>query len=135
MTAKSSTRQKALRERRKAEGLKTLSRYVHQEWIPLIDAYIEKLKENNMANINSRKSIESLYTEEDHANYLNKQDKGPLTACVEILKTADENGDYRIRHGFFPEKSNNDSSLRLPIQDRYDSMLDWIEDAAKTGEL
>jgi L-lactate utilization protein LutB len=43
---KSSTRQKALRDRRKAEGLKTLTRYVKLEWIKEIDALITKLQEN-----------------------------------------------------------------------------------------
>jgi hypothetical protein len=43
---KSSTRQRALRNRRKAEGLKTLTRYVRPEWIPAIDALIDKLQEN-----------------------------------------------------------------------------------------
>jgi hypothetical protein len=45
---KSAPRQKALRDRRRAKGLKTITRYVLPEHIPLIDAYIEKLKGNKM---------------------------------------------------------------------------------------
>jgi hypothetical protein len=44
---KSAPRQKALRDRRRAEGLKTLTRFVKVEWIPHIDALIEKLKQEN----------------------------------------------------------------------------------------
>lgn len=41
---KSAKHQKALRDRRRAEGLKTLTRYVRPEWIIAIDKLIEKLR-------------------------------------------------------------------------------------------
>ena len=45
MTTKSSApHQAALRARRKAEGLKTLTRYVRPEWIPEIDKLIKELE-------------------------------------------------------------------------------------------
>lgn len=44
MRKKSAPHQKALRDRRKADGLKCLTRYVMPEWIPEIDALIERLK-------------------------------------------------------------------------------------------
>lgn len=44
MKPKSAPYQKALRDRRKAEGLKTLIRYVKPEWIPAIDELITKLE-------------------------------------------------------------------------------------------
>lgn len=45
--AKSAPYQKALRDRRKAEGLKTLIRYVRPEWIPAIDQLIKELEKQN----------------------------------------------------------------------------------------
>lgn len=57
----SSKHMQALRDRRKAEGLKTLTRYVRPEHIPLIDAYIEKLKENNMSKLNNGNIITGYY--------------------------------------------------------------------------
>ena len=42
--AKSAPYQKALRDRRKAEGLKTLTRYVKPEWIGPIDEFIKELE-------------------------------------------------------------------------------------------
>lgn len=44
MKTKSAPYQKALRDRRKAEGLKTLIRYVPPEFIPAIDHLIKQLK-------------------------------------------------------------------------------------------
>ena len=41
---KSAPYQKALRDRRKAEGLKTLIRYVKPEWIVHIDNLIKELE-------------------------------------------------------------------------------------------
>jgi hypothetical protein len=58
-TSKSSTRQKALRDRRKAEGLKTLTRYVRPEWIPAIDALIEKLKQDDCTLCNGTGELDS----------------------------------------------------------------------------
>jgi hypothetical protein len=46
-TAKSnSQRQQAFRDRKRQEGLKLLRLYVRPEWIPTIDALIDKLQEN-----------------------------------------------------------------------------------------
>ena len=45
---KSAPYQKALRDRRKAEGLKTLIRYVRPEWIPAIDQLIKELEKQNV---------------------------------------------------------------------------------------
>ena len=42
--SKSAPYQKALRDRRKSEGLKTLTRYVRPEWIPAIDQLIKQLE-------------------------------------------------------------------------------------------
>jgi len=44
-TKPSAQRVKALRDRRKAEGLKTLIRFVKPEWIPAIDAFIKSLSD------------------------------------------------------------------------------------------
>lgn len=41
---KSAPYQKALRDRRKSEGLKTMIRYVKPEWIPEIDKFIKQLE-------------------------------------------------------------------------------------------
>ena len=47
LMAKSAPYQKALRDRRKSEGLKTLIRYVKPEWIPAIDQLIKQLENNH----------------------------------------------------------------------------------------
>ena len=47
---KSAPYQKALRDRRKAEGLKTLVRYVRPEWIPAIDEFIKELEKQKCLN-------------------------------------------------------------------------------------
>ena len=44
MNKKSAPYQKALRDRRKSEGLKTLIRYVRPEWIGPIDELIKELE-------------------------------------------------------------------------------------------
>lgn len=41
---KSAKNMRALRERKKQQGLKTLTRYVKPEWIPIIDLLIKQLK-------------------------------------------------------------------------------------------
>ena len=46
MKPKSASYQKALRDRRKSEGLKTLIRYVRPEWIPEIDQLIKELEKS-----------------------------------------------------------------------------------------
>ena len=48
MKPKSAPHQAALRARRKAEGLKTLIRYVKPEWIPEIDKLIKELEKQNV---------------------------------------------------------------------------------------
>ena len=45
---KSAPYQKALRDRRKSEGLKTLIRYVRPEWIGPIDEFIKELENKNV---------------------------------------------------------------------------------------
>ena len=79
-------------------------------------------------NINNRQSITSAYTESDHNQYMSKGN-GDRFAAVEIITAADDDGDFRMSHGYTCGKNG----LNLPVQDSYETMIDWIIVAAKTG--